>query len=218
MSPTDLILKHRSPNIAVTYYFARFERHGSDLFRLDTRIYLDDVSECTPQDCVIGAVVAKNPGSALPTNEAALGMQPIDLNRGMLLRTVRSIVIKAYTQSKQSWPTGAYVQVLNLFYLRDARFRSALKRISQVPEPPVDRAEQKVFPWTMYLWGRTDERIKRFTARFSTLIAPHHFYFDKNLNRLVFDRPDENSFAKHTQGLSQKPIVEYLATLVASET
>lgn len=199
------------------HYFAKFVRHGADLFRLDTRVYLDDVFECTSQDFAIGAVIAKNPGSALPTDPKSDSVQQIDLNRGMLLRTLRSVVTKAYLQSNRRWSPGAYIQVLNLFYLCDPIYRSAIRRIGKISAPPIDSAEEKAFPWVLYLWGKSDERVGQFKSRFTALRAKQHFFYDKNLSRLVRNSPTEQSFAKHMQGLPHKSVVDFLAAVIASE-
>ncbi len=76
-------------------YWARFERRGANLFRFDTRIYLEDVEECGPDDTVVGAVVAKNPGSARPSADDSTVLHPITLTNDKLLPTVRSLVRQA---------------------------------------------------------------------------------------------------------------------------
>src|SRR5687768_2305947 len=96
-------------------YFANFQRCGGALFRLDTRIYLNDHDAPSKHDVRIAAVVAKNPGSAKPR---ALGrLAPLTLAGDKMLPSVRNRFRAAYSTAKKVSPQGAYVQVWNLFYL-----------------------------------------------------------------------------------------------------
>jgi hypothetical protein len=144
-------------------------------------------------------------------------LQQIDLANDRLLPTVRSMVIKAYREAQRESPPGAYVQVLNLFYLCDAKFSSAVKKMQRVVDPPTDKSEAREFPWIMHLWGGPDHRKDFFAARFRELAAGSHFFFDKNLDRLVSEFPGPVSFPKHTQGLTLDPIIKHLAMLIRRE-
>jgi len=68
----------------------------------------------------------------------------------------------------------------------------------------------------MYLWGRFDSRKARFIDGFLEIHSRNHFYFDPNLNQPVCAIPNDNSFAKHTQGLKSAPIIAQLASLIES--
>lgn len=46
-------------------YWAKFKKVDDDTFRFDTRIYLIKISEPSDDYICIGAVVGKNPGSAI---------------------------------------------------------------------------------------------------------------------------------------------------------
>jgi len=61
-------------------YWARFVNGDSNsILRLDTRVYVRDVNSCRTTDIAIGAVVAKNPGSARPSDVGLRTLQPITL-------------------------------------------------------------------------------------------------------------------------------------------
>ncbi len=198
-------------------YWARFVNGGSNgIFRLDTRVYLHDVARCMATDFAIGAVVAKNPGSARPSDVGARALQPIALENDKLIPTVRSLVAKSYREAQRSPPKNGYIQVLNLFYLCDKQFNRAIRAATQMVNPRIDPAETKPFPWVMYLWGEFENRKARFIRRFSELDSQNHFYFDKNLDDIVCDVPGDGSFAKHTQGLNHEPVVQHLASLITS--
>lgn len=200
----------------MSLYWAKFKRHESGrIFRFETRVYLSDIPKCTSTDPVIGAVIAKNPGSAQPSAGAPRTIQPIQLANDRLLPTVRSIVRKAYRGAKTDAPQRGYIQVLNLFYLCDNDFKHAIREISRIDNPPIDPAESKRFPWVFYLWGDYTHNKAQFIQRFTDLDARHHFYFDKNDTIVVPGVPVEKSFAKHTQGLNQKPIIEHMADFLS---
>ena len=195
------------------FYWARFASYEGHLFRLDTRIYLEDVPRCKPTDHAVGAVVGKNPGSARPSTDSS-ELQAIALTNDKLLPTVRSFVRKSYQDAGVEVPPCGYVQVLNLFYLCDEKYSRAIRTLGRVAAPPTDQAEGRVFPWTMYLWGEFDDDKAQHISRFRNLNSNHHFYFDKNDDQLVSAIPGEGSFAKHTQGLKLAPVVTHLASLL----
>jgi hypothetical protein len=199
-------------------YWARFERRGTNLFRFDTRIYLEDLEECGPDDTVVGAVVAKNPGSARPSDDDSTVLHPITLTNDKLLPTVRSLVRQAYDQAGIEPPPGAYVQVLNLFYLCEKDYGRAIQAIRGMTNRPLDATEENEFPWIMYLWGEYHGDKAPYIRRFRTLNSCHHFYFDKNRDELVVGVPGAGSFAKHTQGLKLGPVIEHVAALIDAAT
>jgi hypothetical protein len=195
-------------------YWARFVPCQSRLFRFDTRVYLRGVPKCRSTDTVIGAVVAKNPGSARPSDSQSRALQPIELANDRLIPTVRSFVLKAYRMAGVAASRNAYIQVLNLFYLCEKDFGCAIRGIGSMVNPPADPAESNVFPWIMYLWGKYECRKAHFIRRFSRLDSENHFYVDKNLNQIVRGIPGRDSFARHTQGLKLEPVVAHLASLL----
>jgi hypothetical protein len=114
-------------------FWAQFERLGDFVFRFDTRVYLNDVVTCGECDPVIGAVVAKNPGSSQPSDLSSRSIQAVSLNGGRLLPTVHSVVKEAFRRAGQHWPESGYVQVFNLFYLCDKNAKRALRLASRLP-------------------------------------------------------------------------------------
>jgi hypothetical protein len=121
-------------------FWAEFAESGKDVFRFDTRIYIDPVSDIEDKDCCIGAVIGKNPGSA---KSAAVGngIQPIELDGDKLLPSVRNIVLKSYGEAGIQPPQRAYIQVLNLFYLCNpdlGQAVSALKKNQNAANCPTE--------------------------------------------------------------------------------
>src|SRR5690606_12300919 len=98
-------------------YWAEFKQVGEHLFRYDTRVYLAGVDHCKPSDPRIGAIVAKNPGSANPSDITASGIQPINIGKDKLIPVVSSFLRQAYATANKQPPARGYVQVFNLFHL-----------------------------------------------------------------------------------------------------
>jgi hypothetical protein len=197
-------------------YWARFQNHGGHLFRIDTRVYLTDVAECREDDCPVGAVVAKNPGSARPSDATSIALHPISLKNDRLIPTVRSFVRRAYEEAEIEIPSRGYIQVLNLFYLCEKEYSEAIRKLRSIASPPLDPAEEGRFPWIMYLWGKYDRSKASHMTRFSRIESDHHFYFDQNLERIVQGVPGPTAFARHTQGMELEPVITYLAALIGS--
>jgi hypothetical protein len=197
-------------------YWAQFVKHGEDLFRLDTRIYLAEVAECRPGDQLVGAVVAKNPGSARPRDVNSTGLHPITLKNDKLIPTVRSFVRKAYQAAGVEFPVRGYVQVLNLFYLCDKDYKAAIRKIARIADAPIDPSEQEEFPWIMYLWGDSHRSKAPHIIRFRDIASDHHFYLDQNLQMIVEGVPGNDSFARHTQGMDLDLVIAHLATLIGA--
>lgn len=64
----------------MSYYWAIFQKVRSNVFRYDTRIYLESLDEPNDDDICIGAVVGKNPGSAKANNINSTSLQQIRLD------------------------------------------------------------------------------------------------------------------------------------------
>ena len=86
-------------------YFAEFRNHAGAVFRLDTRIYLRDGDGPRIGDVCVGAIVAKNPGSAGSTTFGTL--QPLELRNDKLLPFVRNRFIADYRHAGKAVPAGA---------------------------------------------------------------------------------------------------------------
>ena len=77
------------------YYWATFREMNNKYYRFDTRVYFDSVDEIKDNDICIGAVVGKNPGSAMPL-DLTLGIPTkINLSGDKLLPTLRNMFKKA---------------------------------------------------------------------------------------------------------------------------
>jgi hypothetical protein len=199
----------------MTTFWACFESIGDHLFRFDTRVYLNSVASCHADDPIIGAIVAKNPGSAKPDNPHLTGLQSVALANDKLLPTVRGIVAKSFDKAGQIWPERGFVQVFNLFYLCDKDAGRA-RRIALQLDLPTCPNETRKTPWLWYAWGEMGSQLPELSTRFARLHAANRFYFDKQLNEVRTGHPTNISFPKHTQGLLQVPVIAHLAVLLGS--
>lgn len=111
----------------MTYFWAKFKMSGSNTFRFDTRIYLNEIEEPLKTDICIGAIVGKNPGSANPCDKTKSSLQEINLDGDKLLSSVRNIIRKSYQEAKSKLPNQGYIQVLNLFYLCNPDLEKAIE-------------------------------------------------------------------------------------------
>lgn len=198
----------------MSLFWAKFEKYGNDIFRLDTRIYLDDIKEPNIMDKCIGAVVGKNPGSAKRSNNSA-SLQAIDLNGDKLLPTVKNIIQKAYQEANINPPKNAYIQVLNLFYLCNKNLDEAIVSMKNSQGPKTCKSEEKIFPWIWYVWGGQANTLDSYKKRFFRMQEGSHFFYDKNNGKIQNNVPNIEDFAKHTQGLSHDCMVPYIATLLS---
>jgi len=195
------------------YFWAEFVEIEGDIFRFDTRIYLQPVNEIRADDICIGAIVGKNPGSA-KSMALGNGISPIDLDGDKLLPTVRNIVYNAYQAAKMDIPQQGYIQVLNSFYLCDPDLGSAINRLKNNCNVESCPAESKIFPWVWYVWGGDSIDLNKFKERFQDIKAKKHFYFDKDQKEIISEIPRGTDFAKHTQGLRHDYIVPYITSLI----
>lgn len=194
-------------------YWAKFENINKDIFRFDTRIYLNSIDKPTDDDICIGAIVGKNPGSAKP-RDVGKGILPINLDNDKLLPTVRSIVCKSYKSAGVQLPKRGYIQVLNLFYLCNPDLRQAISSISKNTNAKYCLSEKRAFPWVWYVWGGESESLNAFKLRFAAINTNNHLYYDKSIRRVVNKPASTSAFAKHTQGLKHDLIVPYISKLI----
>lgn len=194
-------------------YWAKFEKSGEDYFRFDTRIYVSPIKDIQNDDCCIGAVVGKNPGSA---QSVAIdnGIQPIELNNDNLLPNVRSIVKKSYGEANIQPPQRGYIQVLNLFYLCNPSLDNAIAAMKKQQNAKNCPTENQSFPWVWYVWGGELETLNPYKKRFSKLKSSNHFYYDQKNSKVVDKIPSLSAFARHTQGLKHDFVVPHIAKLI----
>ncbi len=187
---------------------------GGKRFRFDTRIYLEPKDAPDSQDPVLGCIIGKNPGSAMPGKRSS-ALTPIILSGDKFLPTVLSIVRQSYALTAIAPPRNSYVQVLNLFYLCDRDLAQAKRSLSSVKRPPICPSEQQQFPWAWFAWGGADPVLDPLKPRFEQLQSNRDFYYSRDLKRVIAERPDSQELAKHTQGMPQSQVVDHLAKLIA---
>jgi len=192
-------------------YLARFEKIDGELFRFDTRIYLNGYEPSKNSNCV-GAIVGKNPGSAIPKTFNEL--VPLELNGDKMLPTVRNRFIDGYNLAKKQIPMNSFVRVWNLFYICDPDLDLACHKASSYKNLPVCSTETKGTPIIWYGWGGHDQRLNLFKERFIAKEWQHQFFYNHNESRINTQPPTIRSFAKHTQGMPSKPVNEHLANVV----
>lgn len=194
-------------------YFARFRRHEHQLFRLDTRIYLDDADTPSDDDTCVAAIIAKNPGSATPTVLAKF--TPLTLDGDKLLPTVRRRFVDAYTNAQTDIPRGAFVRVWNLVYLCNARLADAITAFNTINRPLWCDTENDVPRVVWFAWGPPKPMLDLHKQRFLSLQVENAFYFDMDSATVVAQKPELSSRVKHTQGMPKEPIDRHLAKLIA---
>ena len=187
-------------------YWATFIKNGDNYYRLDTRIYLDSVDSIEDDDICIGAVVGKNPGSALPKDLILDEPNEINLDGDKLLPTLRNILRSA----DPSLGGKKYIQVLNLFYLCNPNLSEAITDYSKEGTGIVDSKEQSNFNWLWFLWGGNNNRLNEMKNRFKFVKADKYFYLNNKDKKMYSEFPNNNICAKHTQGMSQDLVIPFL--------
>lgn len=193
-------------------YFARFEEVDGDLYRFDTRIYLSDGNPDNDSICV-GAVVGINPGSARPLVLSA--HHKLELGNDKLLPYVRNRFNAAYAQLGSKPPCGAFVQVLNLFYLCNKDLGPALVRRRELGDRTVCPAEKNVFPLAWYAWGGESEELVPLKQRFLNRKDLVSFYMNRDKKSFGEGAPGPMDFAKHPRGMPAAPVEAKLKSVLA---
>jgi len=124
-------------------YLARFEEIDGELFRFDTRIYLNAYDPSINSNCV-GAIVGKNPGSAIPKTLNEL--VPLELNGDRMLPTVKNRFTDGYEMAKKQIPLNSFVRVWNLFYICDPDLGSACQKAANYKKLPTCNTENEGAP------------------------------------------------------------------------
>jgi len=198
----------------MTNFWAKFKKEGSNLYRFDTRIYLNKIKKPRKGDVCIGAVVGKNPGSAKPSEDKNGKLQKISLDGDKLLPTVRNIIQKSYRKNNRTIPAGHYVQVLNLFYLCNPKLEDAINQFESQNKKVFCDSEDKAFPWIWYLWGSSNSSLNIYKKRFFNIKADTHFFFNQENQEVCRRIPTANDFARHTQGLKQSLIIPFISRIM----
>jgi hypothetical protein len=193
-------------------YFAEFRDMGGFWIRHNTRIYLDEFNGTQPTGQCLGAIIAKNPGSA---KGAVAGWGAINLDHDQLLTNVRSILSKAFDQAAKEPPLNAYIQVLNLFYICDKDLDVATAMMVKAKKSFTDPAESNSFPFVWFAWGGESADLDHLKARF---VAAHGksrvFFYCQNTRSIVSRLPSNTDWPRHTQGMRHEPVIAHLATFL----
>lgn len=198
------------------YYYARFESIKGHYFRFDTRIYLNE-RVANKQDICVGAIIGKNPGSAMP--KAKLGsLSPLELSGDKMLPYVRNRFINSYKAAVIEIPQNAYIRVWNLFYLCDPDLYTACQIARSFGENlPSDEAENQYSDIVWFAYGGQDDFLDPFKKRFLKNKYKRPFFYDWRNKHLSLNQPiNASCFAKHTQGLNAQIIENHISTLLAT--
>jgi len=200
--------------IFLSYYWAKFEKIAKDTFRFDTRVYLNLMKNPSNTDQCIGAIVGKNPGSAVPLGHIKGVLQKVDLDGDKLLPNIRSIFLKAYKLKKKTISKNVYIQVLNLMYVCDKDLTVAIKKISAHPGQIICDTEKKDFPFMWFVWGSDNKKLNIYKDRFAPLSRGKNFYLDTKTGIVITNTPGSESSARHTQGLKHDLVVPYISRII----
>ena len=192
-------------------YVAKFQNTNGHLLRFDTRIYLESFIENEVGVCV-GAIVGKNPGSAVPVQLDHL--IPLELNGDKMLPTVGNRFVEGFRLAEKPIPANAYVRVWNLFYVCNKDLGAALQVASKLNPLPICPSEAEEVPVTWFGWGGNDAKLNRFKSRFLHRKYKNAFFYDHHARVVKTSIPSEADFAKHTQGMLALPVVEHLARVL----
>lgn len=195
------------------YYWATFKRNNDNFYRYDTRIYFEPINQIEYNDICIGAVVGKNPGSALPVNLIENVPCEINLSNDKLLPTLKNIFAKA----NPSLGGRQYVQVLNLFYLCNPNLNDAIRDYKKNNDGPFKiscHSENKNFKWLWFLWGGKNNQLTDMKSRFREVKTEKYFFLNNADKKIHEEFPDNNICAKHTQGMSHDLVIPYLKEIL----
>lgn len=195
-------------------YWAKFEKRESHIFRFDTRVYLNSREHPSDNDPCIGAIVGKNPGSALPSNLNNTALQKVVLDNDRLLPTIRSIFLKAYKHETKAVVKNSYIQVLNLMYVCDSELTQAIRKNEEYPRSIICDTEGRDFPFLWYVWGGDNKKLNIYKQRFYNLKTKLHYYFDPKTDQVVSRAPGMIESARHTQGLNHALILPYISSII----
>lgn len=193
-------------------YWARFELRASELLRFDTRVYLHPVDRPRAIDRPVGCIIGKNPGSAVPSQPSG-GLQALELQGDHFLPSVRAVAAKSTTLAGVEPAPGAYVQVLNLFYLCNRDLRAAKRARDRTMLEETCATERRHFAWRWFAWGGPDSDLDSLKARFLRPRKGSAFYLDGASRLVVASAPSIGDKARHTQGMPHDRVVEHLANL-----
>jgi hypothetical protein len=192
-------------------YVARFQKTNGQLLRFDTRIYLESFIENEVGVCV-GAIVGKNPGSAMPVQLD--GLFPLVLNGDKMLPTIGNRFVEGFRLGEKPIPENAYVRVWNLFYVCNKNLEAALHVALGLDQPLICPSEAEDVPVAWFGWGGNDSRLNLFKSRFLHRKYKNAFFYNHHSGGVTTGAPSAADFAKHTQGMPALPVIEHLARVL----
>lgn len=201
------------------YFSAQFVSLSSDresqLIRHNTRLWFACPYRPLPSGKCVGAVVGLNPGSAIgQNNEHTESIGICDPTMERILRTFEL----AFQLNNKAIPQNAYVQMLNLFYLRESNSSAALEERahqSDMIRLHQDPAESQTYPFLWLAWGgsaRNDDM-----ARFLDNRQEACCWIGADLN-IHFERPLDARLVRHplcrVSGFSMKKNAQMIAQML----
>jgi len=198
----------------LSYYWAKFEKINNDIFRFDTRVYLNLMKNPSYKDICIGAIIGKNPGSAIPSGGISNSLQKVVLDGDQLLPNIRSIFTKAYLRKNKPINNNVYIQVLNLIYICDKDLPQAIKKISAHPSQKRCDTEKKDFPFMWFVWGPDNKNLNIYKQRFDSLNGGNNFYLNTKTKGIITNAPGLKDSARHPQGLKHDLVVPYISNII----
>ncbi|OLF75016.1 hypothetical protein AWH60_10305 [Pseudoalteromonas haloplanktis] len=192
-------------------YVAKFKEIDGDLFRFDTRVYLNGYDANIDGAC-IAAIIGKNPGSASPTILDSLA--PLDLDGDKLLPNVRNRFLSAFKQMGKTPPENSYVQVWNLFYLCNKDLGQAIESYKKHGNAGYCPTESSIPELVWFAWGPSDQYLNNFKGRFLSKELDKRFFYNNRLREVSAFTPKIIDSVKHTQGMPAFPVESHLASVL----
>lgn len=186
----------------------------TELLRYDTRLWFDTPPEALSSAVCVGAVVGLNPGSA-GNGKGGYCLGSCDPTMDRVLTTFEI----AYELRKESVPLNSYVQMLNLFYLREVNSAIATDMRDQninCFQDNRDFAEDRTYPFLWLAWGQSakNEDVARFLQGRQEKIcwvgSDLEFHFESPVNAYEVRHP-----LCRTAGFSMRHNAEMVAQMLS---
>ena len=187
----------------------------TELLRHNTRLWFTRPERPAFEGVCGGAVVGLNPGSA--KGDAEIGGETFGECDPTMQRVLRTFEM-AFKLKGVPVPEGAYVQMLNLFYLRDACASAAIAARDgnvQLLAHARDKAEGRQYPFLWFAWGKSAraDDVERFLAGRKEKCC----WVDSRSN-FHFEPPEEAWMPAHplcrTKGFTMKHNAEMIAKML----
>lgn len=187
----------------------------NELIRHNTRLWFNRPASLPVQAECVGAVVGLNPGSAkgeMDSSQETVGYCDATMSR--ILSTFKI----AYSLKNKAIPNNAYIQMLNLFYLRDPDSCAALnlrEKNMRLMQTLHDPAESRTFPFFWLAWGQSAR--PEDVARFLSGRQERCCWVDSGLN-FHYEPPKDAGLVRHplcrTKGFTMRHNAEMIAQML----